>query len=111
MKHGTENIELKKLILALNKSKSDVCKEIAKRLSRPSRSRISMNLSDVDNNCKDNEKVVVAGKVLGSGEITKPVTIYAWQFSKQAAEKIKVVGGKVLTINDLLETNEKARLI
>lgn len=38
-------------------------------------------------------------KILGSGEINKPLTIKAHSFSKSAAEKIKTSGGKIELIN------------
>jgi large subunit ribosomal protein L15 len=37
-------------------------------------------------------------KVLGSGELTKAVTVAAHSFSKSAAEKIKKAGGKVVVL-------------
>jgi large subunit ribosomal protein L15 len=40
------------------------------------------------------------GKVLGCGILTHPVTIKAFSFSENAAEKIKSVGGKALTFSD-----------
>ena len=35
-------------------------------------------------------------KVLGSGEVAKPITIHAHKFSKSAAEKIQKAGGKAV---------------
>jgi large subunit ribosomal protein L15 len=37
-------------------------------------------------------------KILGDGDLTKPVTVLAHSFSKTAAEKIQRAGGKVVTI-------------
>jgi large subunit ribosomal protein L15 len=37
-------------------------------------------------------------KVLGDGDLTKPVTVLAHAFSRAAAEKIQRVGGRVVTI-------------
>lgn len=37
-------------------------------------------------------------KVLGHGEISKPLTVHAHKFSKQAAEKIAGAGGTVQTV-------------
>ncbi|MFA4989964.1 MAG: 50S ribosomal protein L15 [Candidatus Omnitrophota bacterium] len=45
---------------------------------------------------KDKHKLV---KVLGQGEIKKPVSIQAHAFSKKAAEEIKKAGGTVEVIN------------
>jgi len=35
-------------------------------------------------------------KILGSGELVSPITIYAHKFSKSALEKIEKVGGKAI---------------
>jgi large subunit ribosomal protein L15 len=37
-------------------------------------------------------------KILGSGELTSAVTIYAHKFSKSAAEKIEKAGGKAVVL-------------
>ena len=37
-------------------------------------------------------------KVLGSGELKKPLTIHAHKFSKSAAEKIRKAGGKAVVV-------------
>jgi len=37
-------------------------------------------------------------KVLGSGELTKAITVHAHKFSKSAAEKIQKAGGKAVTV-------------
>jgi large subunit ribosomal protein L15 len=37
-------------------------------------------------------------KILGSGDITRPVTVSAHRFSKSAKEKITAAGGKLLEI-------------
>lgn len=38
-------------------------------------------------------------KILGDGELTKPLTIKAHRFSKSAIEKIKKTGGKIEILN------------
>ena len=37
-------------------------------------------------------------KILGTGEISSPVTVYAHRFSKSAQEKIEAAGGKAVLI-------------
>jgi large subunit ribosomal protein L15 len=37
-------------------------------------------------------------KILGSGELTAPITIHAHKFSKSAAEKIEKAGGKAVVL-------------
>ena len=42
-------------------------------------------------------------KILGSGELTKALTIHAHKFSKSAAEKIEKAGGKVVVVGGAAE--------
>lgn len=44
------------------------------------------------------EKILDGVKILGSGELSKPLTIKAHRFSKSAVEKIESAGGKAEVI-------------
>ncbi|MFA5724950.1 MAG: 50S ribosomal protein L15 [Candidatus Omnitrophota bacterium] len=57
---------------------------------------ISPELMALKGLIKDKSKLI---KVLGQGEIKKPVTVQAHAFSKKAAEEIKKAGGTVEVIN------------
>jgi large subunit ribosomal protein L18e len=52
---------------------------------------------------KNEEVVVVPGKVLGSGEMDHKLTVCAFSISNAAVRKITIVGGKVLTLNELMD--------
>jgi large subunit ribosomal protein L15 len=43
-----------------------------------------------------NKKALI--KILGSGELTAPITIHAHKFSKSAVEKIQKAGGKAVVL-------------
>ena len=45
------------------------------------------------------KKVLDGVKVLGDGEITKPLTVSAHKFSKVAIEKIKAAGGEIKVLS------------
>jgi len=106
-----KNPNLKNLVQELKKTsiKQDVkiWKRIATELERPLRRRRVVNLSRIDQYGKNNETVIVPGKVLGMGEITKKITVAAFRFSGQAKEKILSSGSKAITINELLKKNPK----
>ncbi|MEM5802269.1 MAG: 50S ribosomal protein L18e [Candidatus Aenigmatarchaeota archaeon] len=112
---GPTNPYLKNLIDIL-KSKSrelnaPIWKAIAEKLEKPTRRRVEVNLSKIDRYAKEGETIIVPGKVLAAGKLTKKVNIAAWQFSKQAEEKIKQVRGNVMTIEELLEKNPKGSYV
>ncbi|MGB3907959.1 MAG: 50S ribosomal protein L18e [Methanomethylovorans sp.] len=82
-----------------------IWKDIAKRLERPSRRYAQVNLSKINRYAKEGELVLIPGKVLGAGELKTSVTIAALDFSGTAIDKINEIGGKYLTIEQVLEEN------
>lgn len=102
---------LKKLIEELRskgyKEKIPFLIKIADELLRARRRRVAVNIGKINRICKENETVLVPGKVLGYGILNKPLTIAAWKFSKQALEKIKASGSKAISIEELIAENPK----
>ncbi|MDD5416574.1 MAG: 50S ribosomal protein L18e [Candidatus Aenigmarchaeota archaeon] len=89
------------------KIKSNFMIAIAEDLQKPTRSRIEVNVARLERVCKANETVAVPGKVLSFGILTKPLTVSALAFSKEAESKIKKAGGKTITLLELVKTNPK----
>ncbi len=81
-------------------------KRIAQDLEAPSRKRRIVNLFAIQANAIDGETVIVPGKVLGEGDLTKKVTVAAFSFSDEAKSKINK-SGKALTITELIKANPK----
>ena len=92
---------------AKNESSAGFWKKANDALSRPVRARKEMNLSRLSRITKKGEAVIIAGKVLGDGELSHPLTIAALGFSKSAQEAIKRAGGKIETVENLREKNPK----
>jgi large subunit ribosomal protein L18e len=82
-------------------------RDIAKRLEKPRRSYAAINLSKINRHTKSNDTVLVAGKVLASGDIEHSVTVAALNFSSQAISKIQKAGGKCLAIEKLVQEHPK----
>lgn len=117
MRTGPTNPELKNLITDLKRlsieQNKKIWKRIASDLEKPTRSRRIVNLIKIDRYAKEDETVLVPGKVLAGGDLTKKTTIAAYQFSDSALEKINKIG-KAITIKELMETNpggNKVRII
>ncbi len=109
---GPTNIHLRLLIKRLKqasrKYEAPVWRAVAYHLSKPRRQRVEVNLSRINRYAAEGEVVVVPGKVLGSGELTKKVIIAAWKFSNSALEKVRRVG-EAITIEELLRRNPEGR--
>jgi large subunit ribosomal protein L18e len=108
---GPTNPVLKQAITDLkeagHKYKVPFAVAIAEKMGKPTRRRVEVDVSKIERFAKKGETVVVPGKVLGSGKITKPVTISAAAFSASAIEKIEKAGGKIIPITELIEKNPK----
>jgi len=110
-KTGPTNPILKKLIEDIRnqgyKEKIPFLIEIAKKLEKSRRKKPEVNLSKLNRVCKENETVIVPGKVLSSGILKKPLTVVAASFSMSAIEKIQKAGGKAISIRELIKDNPK----
>jgi len=104
-KHKT-NYELIETTRNANKNKAWL--KVAQILSAPTRDYSSVNLEKVDKETKAGDTVVVPGKVLGSGELTKKVRICALSFSSSALIKMKSTKSEAVSINDEIKLNPKA---
>lgn len=86
---------------------SPIWRDVAKRLEKPRRNYAAVNLSKINRHTDSNDTVLVAGKVLASGDIEHSVTVAALSFSSQAMAKIQGAGGKCLAIEKLVEEHPK----
>jgi large subunit ribosomal protein L18e len=110
MKHNYKtNPHILDLISGLKKqsreSEAPLWRDIAHRLTRPTRQYIEVNLSRLDRYTLDKDLVLVPGKVLGAGEISHSLTVAALGFSAGAKDKITAAGGSCLTIEELMSKN------
>lgn len=81
--------------------------EIASEIAVPSRMQAAVNLDKL-NNAKTTE-VIIPGKVLGGGNLSKKLTVYALAFSESAREKLKKSGCQAITLLDALKKNLKLK--
>jgi len=99
------NPELKETILLFKKQKDPFWHYVAKLLARPKRKDIEVNLEKIDRLGKENSIVLVAGKVLGKGELNKKIKISAFNISEQARMKLEGSGSSFLGLQELLQKN------
>ncbi len=108
---GPTNPILKALIEDLKRksieTRNNFLREISEKLNKPRRQRVEVNLAHIERHTKKDEVIIVPGVVLGYGELTKPITISAWKFSKPAKEKIEKSKGKAISIEELVEKNPR----
>jgi len=99
--------ELKK---ASSIHKSRLWKRIAADLEKGTRQRRIVNLARLNRFTKENETIIVPGKVLGSGNLSHKLTVAAFSFSQSAMDEINK-NGKAIPISDLIKQDPKGKKI
>lgn len=95
----------KRLIHDCRKTKRSFWKNVGAFLLKSRSSRVTINLGKIDKYTEKNDTVLVPGKVLSSGDLTHPITLAAFSYSKKAFKKIEKVGGKFIFIEELMKIN------
>ena len=110
---GPTNPLLTGLIEDLKKNSVDqkvnLWNKIASDLQRPTRKRRIVNISKINRYSKENETIIVPGKVLGTGILDHKLTISAYQFSDGAKEKLVKAGAKIIPLNELIKESPKGK--
>ncbi len=108
---GSTDSNVLELINKLKKKSAEtnasLWKTVANKIEKPRRQRAAVNLSKINRHTKANDIAVVPGSVLSSGDLKHKVTIAALRFSEGAREKINSANGKVITLEELLESGLK----
>ena len=90
---------------AARDSGGDVWRDVAERLEKPRRTHAEVNLGRIERYARDDETVVVPGKVLGSGVLQKGLTVAAVDFSGAAETKIRQADGQPIRLEQALDQN------
>jgi large subunit ribosomal protein L18e len=111
MSFRSTNPQLKKAVADLKrvsrKNKVRIWETVAELLSKSKRSRISVNVGQIERHASKGDVVAVPGVVLGSGTIKSSLIIAAHRFTSQAKEKIVNAGGQCLSLVELAEKYPK----
>lgn len=100
---GPSNYYTRVLIRELWQTKRKIWRDVSEILGKPSRKMHEINLFRLNKITKDNDIIVIPGKILGAGQIDHKLTIGAYKISQLAREKLAKAKCQVLTIKELLE--------
>lgn len=104
-----DNQVLLSLIESLMKSGKPIWRRVAGELSRPRRQKVEVNLCRIEEIAPEDATVVVPGKVLGSGSVSRKLTVAAFAFSGSARKLIGAAGGRAVSIDSLHKSNPDGR--
>jgi large subunit ribosomal protein L18e len=102
-----ENPELVRTLIELRRAaaahKAPVWSSVAEQLARSRHQRQPINVGHLDRLATEDETVVIPGKLLAEGALSKKLTVAAFHYSALAKTKIHKAGGTALSIDELLK--------
>jgi large subunit ribosomal protein L18e len=103
-----ENPELVRLIVELRRAArahdAPIWSAVADRLERARHQTTPVNVGHLDRLTEAEETVVVPGKLLAEGPLSKRLTVAAFSYSTEARAKITAAGGSALSLHDLVKS-------
>lgn len=82
--------------------------KVAKKLASSNSNYSSLNLSQIDKESSEGDTIVIPGKVLSEGDITKKLKICALSISESALKKLKESKSEFVPLIDEIKSNKKA---
>jgi len=95
-------------VTAALKTKSKTWHTVAQKLSAATRKHGSINLNKIDKITTTGDTLVILGKVLGGGDVTKKVRLCALSFSGSALDKLKKTKSETVSVLEEITKNPKA---
>ena len=83
-------------------------RKVAQRISGSRRKYSEINLHEINSKSSEGDTIVVTGKVLSGGELTKKIRLCAMSFSESALAKMKTSKSEAVKIIDEIKRNPKA---
>ena len=96
---------VKELKGASKKNNAPIWSRLAELALKPSSARRIINIGQIDKFVKDNDVIVVPGKVLGTGNISHKITLCSFSMSTTGAKKVLQSGGKILSFSELIKSH------
>ncbi len=97
---------IEETIILAKKNKGWV--KIAQIISGSKRSYAAVNLKEIDENSSEGDTLIIPGKVLGIGEVTKKIRVCALDFSESAKEKLVKTKSEMVSLLEEIKKNPKA---
>ncbi len=87
---------------AYKKTRRQIWKKVNEEVGRKGKLEV-MNVSKIEKIAPDGSAIIFVGKILGSGKISKKISVGAMAFSESAREKINKSGGEALLLTDFVK--------
>ena len=94
---------------AAKKTGNELWIRVAGILSGPRRTRIAINLDEIEALTSEGDSVVIPGKILSQGEISKKIAVIAFAFSEKTREKLLKTKSHAISILEEIKKNPDAK--
>ncbi|MGI0128715.1 MAG: 50S ribosomal protein L18e [Thermoplasmata archaeon] len=102
-----KNPELHRVVVELRRAShahsAPIWDAVADRLERARHQTLPLNVGHLERVAEAEETVVVPGKLLADGPLSKRLTVAALAYSAEARSKVRSAGGTALSISELLK--------
>lgn len=98
---------IKELRQMKKKENADVWRRLSEELSKSRKNRRTVNIWRINKHAREDETIIVPGKVLGTGDLNHRINVAAFKFTEYAKQKIEKSGSKILSISELIKKNPK----
>lgn len=102
-----KNPELHRVVVELRRAArahaAPIWSAVADRLERARHQTTPVNVGHLERLAEAEETVVVPGKLLADGPLSKALTVAAYSYSSGARAKVRAAGGTALTLSQLIE--------
>ena len=98
-----------KLHKAAGANKAPIWERLSREALKPGSARRTVNVKKLGRLTSSGQTVAVPGKVLGTGTISHPISVFSFSISAAAAEKITAAGGRILSHSDLVEAHPSGK--
>jgi large subunit ribosomal protein L18e len=95
----------KELKVASKKNNAPIWSRLAELALKPSSARRTINIGQIDKFVKDNDVIVVPGKILGTGNLSHKITLCSFSISTSGAKKVLQSGGKIFSLSELIKSH------
>ncbi len=103
-----QNSELVRLVGDLRRTArtqhAPIWSAVADRLERPRHQTLPVNVGRLDRVASPEETVIVPGKLLAAGSLSKRITVAAFAYSADARSKVVAAGGSALSLGELMKS-------
>lgn len=88
---------------ASSKNDAPIWSKLAELALKPHSARRTVNLKKIEQLTKENDVVIVPGKVLGTGMLSHKIILCSFSISNSAASKILESGGKIIGFSEMIK--------